>query len=161
MGIVSERNLFALQRISMRHVTQSIKLARDLAALKRIGHDIGELSENLIAQGAAAEPLTHTIASLNDALTHRLFELMLPQFDLKGLDWCWLSLGSEGRREQTVATDQDNAIFGECDEDEVTQARAVLLPFARAMNQALAELGFTLCPGDIMAGNRDWYFERR
>ena len=156
VGIVSERDLFALQRVSMRHVVQSIKLARDLAALKRIGRDIGELSENLIAQGAAAEPLTHTIASLNDALTHRVFELMLPQFDLKGLDWCWLSLGSEGRREQTVATDQDNAIIFDCDEDEVTQARAVLLPFARAMNQALAELGFTLCPGDIMAGNREW-----
>ncbi len=156
VGIVSERDLFALQRVSMRNVMQSIKLARDVTALKRIVRDIGALAENLIAQGAAAEPLTHTIAALNDALTHRLFELMTPQFDLQGLDWCWLSLGSEGRREQTVATDQDNAIIFECDEDEVTRARAVMLPFARAVNQALAELGFPLCPGDIMAGNRDW-----
>ena len=156
VGIVSERDLFALQRVSMRNVMQSIKLARDVSALKRIVRDIGSLAENLIAQGAAAEPLTHTIAALNDALTHRLFELMTPQFDLKGLDWCWLSLGSEGRREQTVATDQDNAIIFECDEDETTRARAVLLPFARAVNQALAELGFPLCPGEIMAGNRDW-----
>ena len=156
VGIVSERDLFALQRVSMRNVSQSIKLAKDIGALKRITRDISELTENLIAQGAAAEPLTHTIASLNDALTHRLFELITPQFDLAGIDWCWLSLGSEGRREQTVASDQDNAIVFDCDEDEVTHIRSVMLPFARAVNQALAELGFPLCPGDIMAGNRDW-----
>ncbi len=67
-----------------------------------------------MAQGAAAEPVTHTITALNDALTDRLFSLLVPRFELQGLDWCWLSVGSEGRREQTVATDQDNAILFEC-----------------------------------------------
>ena len=154
-GIVSERDLFSLQRVSMRNVMQSIKTARSVAALKRAAQDIGMLSENLIAQGAAAEGLTHTIAALNDAMTERVFDLLLPAADLAGLEWCWLSLGSEGRREQTIATDQDNAIIFEGDEDEIAHDRARLLTFARNVNDALAELGFPLCPGNIMASNRE------
>ncbi|MGB2818614.1 MAG: DUF294 nucleotidyltransferase-like domain-containing protein [Burkholderiaceae bacterium] len=154
-GIVSERDLFSLQRVSMRNVLQSIRTARSVAALKRAAQDIGMLAENLIAQGAAAEGLTHTIAALNDAMTERVFDLLLPQADLDGLVWCWLSLGSEGRREQTVATDQDNAIIFEGDEDTLAHDRARLLNFARSVNEALAELGFPLCPGNIMASNRE------
>ena len=154
-GIVSERDLFSLQRVSMRNVMQSIKTARSVAELRRAAQDIGMLSENLIAQGAAAEGLTHTIAALNDAMTERVFDLLLPGADLEGLEWCWLSLGSEGRREQTIATDQDNAIIFEGDEDEIAHDRARLLTFARNVNEALAELGFPLCPGNIMASNRE------
>ena len=154
-GIVSERDLFSLQRVSMRNVLQSIKVARTVAALKRAAQDIGMLTENLIAQGAAAEGLTHTIAALNDAMTERVFDLLLPEADLAGLEWCWLSLGSEGRREQTVATDQDNAVIFEGDEDALSHDRARLLTFARRVNDALAEIGFPLCPGNIMSSNRD------
>ncbi|HEX7374048.1 MAG TPA: DUF294 nucleotidyltransferase-like domain-containing protein, partial [Steroidobacteraceae bacterium] len=152
-GIVVERDLFALQRVSMRNVLQSIRQARDVAALKRVTRDIDALAENLVAQGAAAEPLMHTITALNDALTDRLFELVGPGFNLAGIDWCWLSVGSEGRREQTVATDQDNAIVFECEPGEVDAARGRLLSFARVMNDSLADLGFPLCPGNIMASN--------
>jgi len=154
-GIVSERDLFALQRVTMRNVTQSIRLARDVPGLKRVTGDIGVLTDNLVAQGAAAEPLTHTITALNDVLTHRLFELLLPRFDLDGIDWCWLSVGSEGRREQTVATDQDNAIVFLDGVGRTEEARGRLLKFARAANEALADLGFPLCPGNIMASNPD------
>ncbi|HEX6570803.1 MAG TPA: DUF294 nucleotidyltransferase-like domain-containing protein [Steroidobacteraceae bacterium] len=157
VGIVTERDLFSLQRVTMRNVTQSIRVARDLPGLRRCVEDIEALTHNLLAQGAAAEPLTHTIAALNDALTQRLFELLLPTFpSVEQLPWCWLAVGSEGRREQTVATDQDNAIVFHCAQAEVTDARERLLEFARAANAALAELGFPLCVGNIMASNPDY-----
>jgi len=154
-GIVSERDLFSLQRVSMRNVMQSIKTARNVGALKRAAQDIGMLTENLIAQGAAAQGLTHTISALNDAMTERVFDLLMPGADVADLAWCWLSLGSEGRREQTVATDQDNAIIFDGDEDTISHDRARLLNFARSANEALAELGFPLCAGNIMASNRE------
>jgi CBS domain-containing protein len=152
-GIVTERDLFGLQRVTMRNVTQSIRLARDVPALQRCVGDIAALTDNLVAQGAAAEPLTHTITALNDALTLRLFELLMPAATLDGVQWCWLAVGSEGRREQTVATDQDNAIVFRCAGPEVARTRERLLELARAANDALAELGFPLCPGNIMASN--------
>jgi len=156
VGVVSERDLFALQRVTMRNIVQSIRLARDVATLRRARGDIDALTDNLVAQGAAAEPLTHTITALNDALTERLFALVAPGFDLAGLDWCWLSVGSEGRREQTVATDQDNAILFACGSAEREEVRARLLAFAQAANEGLAELGFPLCTGGIMARNAEY-----
>ena len=156
VGIASERDLFALQRVTMRNILQSIRLARDVPSLHGVSRDIDVLADNLVAQGAAAEPITHTITGLNDALSHRLFDLLLPQFDLQDLEWCWLAVGSEGRREQTVATDQDNAILFRCAEADVPAARERLLAFARAANDGLAELGFPLCTGDIMARNPEW-----
>jgi len=154
-GMVTERDLFGLQRVTMRNITQSVRQARDVTALQRIVGDIAALTDNLVAQGAAAEPLTHTITALNDALTQRLFELLLPRFHLDDVSWCWLAVGSEGRREQTVATDQDNAIVFDCDEADVAVTRERLLAFAREANGRLAELGFPLCTGNIMASNPD------
>jgi CBS domain-containing protein len=153
VGVISERDLFALQRVTMRNIVQSIRAAREVADLQRARRDIEALTDNLVAQGAAAEPVTHTITALNDALTERLFSLLVPGHGLEGLDWCWLSVGSEGRREQTFATDQDNAILFDCPVGDTEAARRRLLAFARVANDALAELGFPLCTGDIMARN--------
>jgi len=152
-GVLSERDLFSLQRVSMQHVLATIRGARDVTALWCTTGDIATLADNLLAQGAAAEPLTRTIAALNDALTARLIDLLAPAHGLEGVDWCWLSLGSEGRREQTIASDQDNALIFSAPAGAHDAARQRLLGFARAVNQALAGLGVPLCPGDIMAGN--------
>jgi len=159
VGVVSERDLFALQRVTMRNILQSTRLARDIAGLKRVTSDIESLTDNLVAQGAAAEPLTYTITALNDALTHRLFDLLLPEYEIDELEWCWLSVGSEGRREQTVVTDQDNAILFHCPHAGIGTVRKELLEFARAANDGLAELGFPLCTGNIMASNPEHCLE--
>src|SRR4029450_6012714 len=103
-GVVNERDLFALQRVSMRQVNQDVEDASSVETLRRAADDIRRLTQNLLAQGVAAEPLTRTIASLNDALSRRAIELALARHDLAGVDWCWLALGSEGRSEQTFAT---------------------------------------------------------
>ena len=72
----------------------------------------------------------------------------------RDIDWCWLALGSEGRGEQTFATDQDNALlFAIPDGAERDAARERLLPFARDVNAGLDRLGFPLCTGNVMASN--------
>jgi CBS domain-containing protein len=72
-------------------------------------------------------------------------------------DLCWLAFGSEGRHEQTLATDQDNGIvFPDPDDGDVEARRARLLPVARRVNEGLAACGFPLCKGEIMAGNPRW-----
>ena len=78
-----------------------------------------------MAQGVAAEPLTRTIVSLNGALSRRVIEITLARHDLADTDWCWLALGSEGRGEQTFATDQDNAlVFAAVDDADAAAAAA-------------------------------------
>jgi CBS domain-containing protein len=83
---------------------------------------------------------------------------VLQDHDLEALKWCWLALGSEGRGEQTLATDQDNALIfvAPPEEAEVLRARHDLVAFAREVNVALDQLGFPLCKGNIMASNPQW-----
>ena len=67
---------------------------------------------------------------------------------------CWIALGSEGRHEQTVSTDQDNALIFESGQPE--QDRNRWLAFARQVNDTLDACGYPLCHGGIMAGTPQW-----
>jgi len=155
-GVINERDLFALQRVSLRQVNEQLHEAGTIAALQRAGEDIRRLSQNLLAQGVGAEVLTRTITALNDALARRAIELSLQRHDLAGIDWCWLALGSEGRGEQTFATDQDNALlFAAGGAADTARVRERLMAFAHDVNAGLDALGFPLCPGNVMAGNPD------
>ena len=158
-GVVSERDLFALSRLSMRAITHAIEIAENSAALQAAAAEIRKLAGNMLAQGVGAENLTQLIATLNDRLTCRVITLEAARHDIAGLRWCWIALGSEGRHEQTLATDQDNGIIfspSVSDPDSVAQSRALLLPFAQAVNRELDACGFPLCKGNIMAGNPEW-----
>ncbi len=159
-GTVAEHDLFTLQRVSLRQIHHAIRSSRTIAALAHVAGDIRNLAQNLLAQGVTAETLTRTISALNDALTREVITRVLQNHDLTNIDWCWMALGSEGRGEQTLATDQDNALIyaaapGASDGDEL-RARHELLAFAREVNDALNALGFPLCKGGIMASNPDW-----
>jgi CBS domain-containing protein len=105
----------------------------------------------------AAEQLTQFISALNDAITERAIELAQRGHDVAGTGFCWMGLGSEGRGEQTLATDQDNAIIFPDREGEDREAtRAKLLTFADEVNRSLDACGFPLCKGNIMARNPSW-----
>jgi hypothetical protein len=122
--------------------------------------DIRRLAVRMLAEGAAAEPLTELISSLNDHLTVRILELTRHEFELPKTDWCWLSFGSEGRYEQTLSTDQDNGILFAGPAGAAAGMRESFLPFARAVNERLAACGFPLCKGNIMASNPELCLSR-
>ncbi len=157
-GVVSERDLFNLHRLSVRELSSAVKRAPDVTTLVQCAADIRALSHALVAQGVGSGPLTRMISTLNDRLTERVIELTLPSFDLADITLCWLGLGSEGRGEQTIATDQDNGvIFTAAEPSADPEAlRVRILPFARAVNEALDRCGYPLCKGNVMAMNPNW-----
>lgn len=153
-GVVSERDLFGLQRSSLRRIVERVQTAASVAEVARAAAGVRELARALLAQGVSAEQLTQMTCALNDGIASRLIDLVAPRHALPG-EWCWLALGSEGRLEQTLATDQDNALlFAAAGEPEA--ARAQFLSFAREVNDALDACGFPLCKGEIMARNPKW-----
>ena len=156
IGIVSQNDLFALQRTGINDVTSNIREARDLAALQGCAKDIRNMAITMLGQGVAADQLTHLISTLNDLLTLRIIELTHDEFELPQVKWCWIALGSEGRYEQTLSTDQDNGIVFEAAGADVDAVRRSLLPFAESVNRKLDACGFPLCKGGIMAGNPEW-----
>lgn len=153
-GVVSERDLFALQRIGLRQIHASIDTADDIPSLQRASEDIRQLALNLIAQGIGAEQLTQFISALNDALTRRIIKLTLHRHQLHHAQFTWLAFGSEGRHEQTLSTDQDNGIiFIPPKDGDREDFKARLLALAKEVNEGLASCGFPLCAGNIMASN--------
>ncbi len=156
-GVVSERDLFALQRVGLRQVRQTIDSAQNIETLQQANTDIRQLAFNMLAQGVGAEQLTQFISALNDALTRRVLQLNLENHNFDGIEWCWLAFGSEGRDEQTFVTDQDNGIVFACDDTAaVDSLRQRFLTFALDVNKDLDRCGFTLCKGNIMASNPQW-----
>jgi CBS domain-containing protein len=153
-GVISEKDVFALRRLSVEGITSAITRSEDAGRLPALARDIADLAHSLLAQGMDAETLTAIISSLNDRLTERVIALEgEADASLAGLRWCWLALGSEGRMEQTLASDQDNAlIFVHADDAQ----RDALLAFALRVNHRLDACGFALCRGGIMASNPKW-----
>jgi CBS domain-containing protein len=150
IGMVSERDLFALQRASVQQVSARIHRAQDLPALQVAAADIRELARGLLMQGVQARQITELITHLNDLLTRRLLALQAQAHGVDLQRLCWLALGSEGRGEQTIATDQDNALLlpDDTPDDELERLRA----WADGINRALDACGYPLCKGGIMAG---------
>ena len=151
VGIVSERDLFALQRLSIRQLSSALRGAADVATLQALGGEIRHLARNLLGQGVRARQLTELISHLNDLLTERLVVLIAAAHGVDLGRACWLAFGSEGRGEQTISTDQDNGLVFESDDP--VRDRTAWLAFGQAVNEALAACGYPLCRGGIMAGN--------
>ncbi len=151
VNIVSERDLFALQRLSLKQLGSSLRGAPDEATLVGLAASIREFARNLLGQGVHARQLTELVSHLNDLLAGRLVELVAAR---RGLDLacaCWLAFGSEGRGEQTIATDQDNGLV--FDSDEPARDRPAWQAFGAEVNEALDRAGYPLCKGGVMAGN--------
>jgi len=153
VSIVSERDLFALQRLSLKQVSTTLRAAPDLATLRQGAGDIRRFARNLLGQGVRARQLTELISHLNDVLTERLVAMVAERRGLDLSQACWLSFGSEGRGEQTIATDQDNGLVFASDDP--GRDRHQWLEFAREVNEALDECGYPLCKGNVMASNPD------
>ncbi len=150
VGIISERDLFSLQRLSLNNISSAIRSADHVDDLKDCASNIRKFARNLLGQGVQSRQLTALISHLNDVLTAQLIAIFAKKHGLNLELFAWISLGSEGRSEQTIATDQDNALIF-VDAELPHQER--YLAFAHDVNHALDECGYPLCKGNIMASN--------
>ncbi|MCF7201056.1 putative nucleotidyltransferase substrate binding domain-containing protein [Pseudomonas oligotrophica] len=161
-GVISERDLFSLQRVDLVHLAQTIRHADRVESLVLIRNNIKQLVDNMLAHGASSTQITHIITLLNDHTVCRVIELAVQELGDPGIEFTWLCFGSEGRREQTLHTDQDNGIlFEAADAAEAALIRGRLLPLAERINRDLDTCGFTLCKGNIMAGNPELCLSRQ
>jgi CBS domain-containing protein len=156
VAMIRQADLYALQGVGAPEVSARIQAAGDQEGLRQAAGEIRRLADGLVLQGVSVETLAQVISTLNDLLTIRAIDVCADDFDLPGVPFCWMALGSEGRLEQTLATDQDNAIVFDALEKDEARVRAALLPFARAVNRMLDACGFPLCSGNVMAGNPAW-----
>jgi CBS domain-containing protein len=109
-----------------------------------------EMASALVAARLDATVVAGFVARLNDILVRRIVRWAERDLGDAPVPWVWLALGSEGRMEQTLLTDQDNALVFA---DEGAPHRVWFQSFAARVNDDLEAAGFPRCPGGYMARN--------
>lgn len=155
VGLICATDLLSLQAKSPLYLSNEIDAARSIAELRLVSAKMHDTVILASKTGADIRGLVQLISHFNDAMTQRLIYLLeheegitLPQ------GASYLVLGSEGRGEQTLRTDQDSAMVYADDLGRDQQAQ--MERFALRMVEALEILGVPLCPGNTMASNPQW-----
>ena len=157
-GIVTNHDLMMLQGTSPISIAREIETQQNIEGLVPISGKINRIVTILLKEGAKASNITRIISEINDRLAKKVLEMAERKFGPSPLSYCWIAYGSEGRKEQTFKTDQDNAIiFNDPRTDEEEQrARDYFSVFTVYVRDALVQCGFPLCPADYMASNPKW-----
>lgn len=158
IGVITSHDITLIQGHAPYSMFKEIGRQKGIEGLHPLARRIPEMIRNLIREGARAGHIARMIAILNDQIIERLLALLEEELGPPPVDYCWLLVGSEGRREQTFRTDQDNAIIYEdpLDEDEAEACEDYFVRFARRAIGHLVQCGYPLCPGGIMAVNPKW-----
>ena len=161
-GVISSDDLLGLQEAHPVAVAREIETATDVDALARGAARVESVVRWLASGRAAPIDIGRIVAELNDRLVRRALGLVQVALDTGGngrapVAFSWLVAGSEGRREQTLKTDQDNALVYQ---DPPPGDEAVTAMYferlAMAMSEILTRVGFPPCPGGFMASNPRW-----
>lgn len=154
-GIITDTDILRLQAHSPHQVVLDIEKSNSLDDLKKMHSRIQALVLHLSGTSIGIRDLVRLIAHLNDQIALRLIALLREkEFADLPEGFAFLVLGSEGRSEQTLSTDQDNAIVyaDSLSPDEVRRVEA----FSLALIDGLIAIGVPACPGGIMAKNPEW-----
>ncbi len=155
-GIITDTDILRLQAHSPHQLVLDIDKAQHLDELKALHGRIQALVLHLSGTAIGIRDLVRLIAHLNDQIVLRLIALLRAEWfdDIAEDSFAFLVLGSEGRGEQTLATDQDNAIVY-ADHLDPAQVKRIE-EFSVALIDGLIAIGVPPCPGGIMAKNPEW-----
>ncbi|QLE00315.1 CBS domain-containing protein [Galbibacter sp. BG1] len=158
LGIVSEHDIIVSQGNNPAALMKAIKRAKKTKTLKAIRGRIMHLLNGYLQQNIPMTHVSKIMFELNDATIKRVIERSLKKMNTPPpVNFAWMSLGSQGRKEQLLHTDQDNAIvFEDVVEEQLEGTRKYFLKLAKLVNKTLNTIGYEYCPADMMAKNPDY-----
>ncbi|MGB6269127.1 MAG: DUF294 nucleotidyltransferase-like domain-containing protein, partial [Olleya sp.] len=156
IGILSEHDIIVIHGNNPSVLIKEIKRVTSAESLKDIREKAQSLLKGYLKQNIPISFVSKIISAINDAITKRIIDMTITEFNqVPPVSFAWLAIGSQGRKEQLLLTDQDNALVYE-DINEEGKTKAYFLKLAKAVNDKLAIVGFELCPADMMASNPKW-----
>lgn len=153
IGNIGYQQCLEMQRNSLSYLVQEINRCKLTEDLKIIYNRLPRLIQAVFTSTDNINSVSRIITSIADAITTRLIELAINELGQPPCDFAFIAMGSEGRGEQTLKTDQDNAIIFDIDTDE---NKDYFLNLSVIINEKLHEIGYSRCKGDLMAGNPEW-----
>ncbi|WPP48309.1 DUF294 nucleotidyltransferase-like domain-containing protein [Catalinimonas niigatensis] len=156
-GFLSRNRLLSEQAQSPFVFIQSVKLAITVEELEEKWRKVPEIVYQLLSRGVKAEIVNQVITTVSDAILVKVIEGVIGEIGEPPAKFVFMALGSEGRKEQTLKTDQDNAIIYEDKANEHREeVRKYFLEFAEIVSARLDQIGFSFCTGGFMAKNPKW-----
>lgn len=156
-GVLSLEDLANAQHHSQTMLTHRISVAETKDELKACYNQLAPLVKALMESGMKVHKLTSLISNVSDEITKRVIQLCTEEGEVAPVKYSFIILGSVGRKEQTMATDQDNAfIFEDVPEEKFPEVQEYFLNLGRSINEWLDFIGYSYCKGDVMARNPKW-----
>lgn len=158
LGVVTNHDLMMLQGTSPLALARDILDQNSIGGLAPLAKKTNNIAALLIKENATANQICRIITEINDRLILKVLDLAEQQFGPPPLPYCWILFGSEGRKEQTFKTDQDNALIFS---DPVTaaaeaEARLYFATFTAFVIDSLIRIGFPACQAGYMANQPQW-----
>lgn len=157
-GILSEHDIIVLRENNASSLIKEIKRSYWPEQLKDIRERTETLLIKYLEQDIPIDFISKLVSAINDAITQRIIEFALTEMASKPpTKFTWLAIGSQGRQEQLLMTDQDNAlVFEDVEPSKYEDTKSYFLKLADHINHSLEIVGFELCPAQMMANNPKW-----
>lgn len=157
-GILSDRDLLVMQGNSPTVLVREIKRTDSVKSLKFIRENANQLLESYLNQNIPILLVSKIISEINDVVTKRIIELAMEEMKSPlPCSFVWLAIGSQGRQEQLLLTDQDHAlIFENVEDNRHGGVKNYFLKLAKKVSKSLNLVGFEYCGADMMASNPRW-----
>jgi PAS domain S-box-containing protein len=161
VGAVHLRDLARYQQSSSVIITDSIRRARSCHDIMEAHDRLPALVKAVVDTGPKTRYVNHIVSGVSDSVVQKLLQMATKKLGAPPVRFAFLTLGSEGREEQTLLTDQDNALL--YDDPDPTRSKEVaeyFLSMGTLVCDWLNEVGYAYCEGGIMAKNPRWNLPR-
>lgn len=149
VGILEQLDLLSHFANHTHLIAASIDRAVNIDELENAQRSLTHLIKSLTSKGVRVRYISKLVSELNAKMYRKVFEMVVPALLQK--ECALIVMGSEGRGEQILRTDQDNALIIQDGVDE-----AVFEPYMIQFNNYLLRLGFPKCTGNVMVSNSYW-----
>jgi CBS domain-containing protein len=153
-GLITGFDLLKFRGLEMLSLLKNIDAASTTSELNACRAEVETVLKGLMRDGALASQACRIVSELNDRIVRRIIELAEGSCGAAPCHYAWMGLGSEGRKEQTLLTDQDNALVYRGPSSKATDD--YFARFSNTVVNGLAEAGFPLCKGMVMASNEKY-----
>lgn len=156
-GIFNYFNVAEKFKNSMQYYIKSIENAGNINDLKKLNEQFKLFLLPIIKSNIDIEHITAINTAFSDALSEKVVRFAIEELGAPPIDFAFVCMGSEGRKEESLFTDQDNAIiYANCTKDQELFIRPYFLKMGDFISNALYEIGYEYCKGNIMAKNPQW-----
>ena len=156
-GIIAEHDLIVAQASNPGVLIKEIKRSQDAKDLKKVRSKLAELIQTSIVKNIPLSHITNIASEINLAIIKRSVELAILELGSPPARFAWLSIGSQGRKEQLLLTDQDSIlVFEDVAADKYRDVKDYFIKLAKKATSSLEKVGYELCPNGHIASNLLW-----